>query len=143
MISIPKVTGDIVITATAVESASTIVDVPLEWNEGYSCKYDVGAVLELKAENGYCCSQVIDVVPGMTYTVEISDNTATESSFKFVGGSDDNLVTEVVNCLLNITKGTFIFTPSASTTKLILRTYSKVPEKGTWKLSYDSSEWGR
>lgn len=132
-IAIPNVTGDIVITAEAVKSADTKIVIPFNWNDNYGCNYKPGEKFGLIAVDNYACSDVIEVTPGVTYTLAV-EYSGSGSAFRFVGGDDNNLVTEATSNTLSKGTLTFTFAPSSGTTKLIIRTYSGEAKSGTWKL---------
>ena len=61
-IAIPNVTGNIEITATAVQSVSPFFDI--EWNVKHKCSYRAGDSFELVADNAYTTSSVLPIQEG-------------------------------------------------------------------------------
>lgn len=140
-IAIPVVTGDIQIIVKAVKSASTKVEVPINWNEGMGCNYNTGDKFGLAKVQDYTCSDVISVTPGATYTVKIVGSTEA-GQLRFVGGGANNLVTESTKVDFKAETGEQIltFTPASTTTQMIIRGYTASIGKGTWTLIYDQED---
>lgn len=136
IITIPKVTGDIVITVATEQNASPVVEVPIVFNEGETCNYTVGqSMATLTSSGSYCTSDLFELKPGVTYTLYV--NATADSSFRLVGGNDSGTVTEI--CISpNFAKGenTFTFTPASGTTKGRIRTYAGF-SNSEWKLTYE------
>ena len=133
-IAIPNVTGDIVITATAVASAQETV--PVTIISGYNCSYNVGSAINVTTNASYAISEEILVEYGKTYTTAYNANNS-DFGMRFVGYNSDGIVTEAQN----ITPGsagnkTVEWTPTvATTTKLRLRGYaSSLPSAGITEL---------
>lgn len=119
-INIPSVTGDIVITATAVESAEPTI--AMHWNDGYNCSYTAGQSIEMTAGASYAVTDLIPVTAGKTYTVKV-DGIEKLNSFRFVGADSSGIVTESVS-IPDLTQAIATFTPASSTTQMRLRGYS-------------------
>lgn len=119
-ISIPNVTGDIVITATAVASADTTI--ALNWNNGYNCSYTVGQSIEMTQNASYAVTDLIPVTTGKTYTVKI-DGIENLKAFRFVGANSNGIVTETIEGSNGQTT-IATFTPASGTTQMRLRGYS-------------------
>lgn len=136
-IAIPSVTGNIVITVKAVTGEDSTEEKTVTWLEGYGCNYNVGEKFGATAVEGYCATEPIEVTPGVEYTIEITDEINTDVSIRFVGGSDENLVTEAVKAVYSNSVKLYKFTPSEGTTKMILRGYlaQNVPTY-TWKITF-------
>lgn len=122
-IAIPNVTGDIVITAVAVESAQETL--PVTIISGYRCNYTVGQAIGVAEGSSYAISEEIPAEYGKTYTLE---GNANDSNFGvyFVGYNDSGIVTESQNYQPGKSGG-FVtnWTPTvATTTKMRLRGYA-------------------
>jgi protein-tyrosine phosphatase len=133
-IAIPNVTGDIVITATAVESAQETL--PVTIITGYRCNYSVGQAIGVTEGSSYAISEEIPVEYGKTYTMEYLANKA-DFGVHFVGYNNDGTVTE----MQKFTPGssgthTAVWTPTVATTnRLRLRGYaSSLPIAGITEL---------
>lgn len=124
-IAIPKVTGNIVITAEAIESASAVETVPIVWKNGYTVGYTENTVCTETESSSYFISELIPVEYGKTYAFTIDITTVENNAFRFIGVNDSNVVTEAINNQ-NYTNGlqTFTFSPKSGTTGLRLRGYS-------------------
>lgn len=136
-IAIPSVTGNIVITVKAVTGEDSTEEKTVTWLENYGCNYGVGDKFRATAVEGYCVTEPIEVTPGVEYTIEITDEINTDVSIRFVGGSDENLVTEVVKVAYSNSVKLYKFTPSEGTTKMMLRGYlAQNTPTYTWKITF-------
>lgn len=118
-ISIPEVTGAIVITVTAVESAEETA--AIIWLEGYTVSYTVGQACTPTAGSGYYTTELIPVEYGKTYTLNLS--AAAANPPRFVGVDASGKVTETA--AMNGGSKQYIWTPSINTTVgLRLRGYA-------------------
>lgn len=91
-IIIPNVTGNIVITASAVSSVQETL--PVTWVSGKKAAYTVGSAFTLTDDSAYIVSEEIPVEYGRIYSFEwncLSSN----SMFYYVGVDANNIVTEV------------------------------------------------
>lgn len=124
-IAIPNVTGDIVITATAVESAPAVETIAVTWLNGKKCGYSVGSACTVSDESSYIISEPINVEQGKKYTFS-GTSPANDFGFKFVGINSNNVVTEVQD-YASIKTGAFSveWTPTSADTKQFrIRGYS-------------------
>ena len=121
-IAIPNVTGDIVITAVAVESAPAIETVPITWLPSKTVPYNVGSACTVSDNTAYFITEEINVEYGKTYTGVF--NMATSTSFRWIGIDANGKITEVAVQQLVGGQNTCSWTPTvATTTKLRLRGY--------------------
>ena len=130
-IAIPNVTGDIVITVQAVESATPVTVIPIVWNDGYYCSYTLGTDFGLIADAGYITSDVIQVQAGTQYYFNIKSAGVTNTSMKVVGADSNGKVTEAI-ALSNIySDNSYPFTVKDGTTQIRMRGYADTGFKGT------------
>ena len=122
-IAIPTVTGNIVITAVAVESAQETV--PVVWKNGYNCGYSVGSACAESASSSYIISEEIPVEYGKTYTMDVV-SPAADFGFRWIGIDSSGKVTEVKSeTNLGVGAKSLTWTPTAATTtKLRFRGYA-------------------
>lgn len=134
-IAIPNVTGDIVITATAVESAQETL--PVTIISGYRCNYTVGQAIGVTEAASYAISEEIPVEYGKTYTAE-GNASSSDFGMYFVGYDDGGIVTEALHYVSGKAGG-FVtnWTPTvATTTKMRLRGYAtSLPVAGITELT--------
>lgn len=128
IISIPEVTGDIVIAISAVESA--VETVAITWLNGYRCDYAVGSAVNPRNDTNYIISEPINVEQGKTYKFTF-DCPKSDFGIYFIGVDNDDIVTEYELFAPGKPGETVIeWTPTdAATTKLRLRSYSSATEK--------------
>ena len=118
-INIPEVTGAIVITVTAVESAEETV--VIVWMNGYTVSYTVGQACTPTASANYYTTELIPVEYGKTYTLNLS--AAAANPPRFVGVDASGKVTETAT--MSVGSKQYIWTPSVDTTVgLRLRGYA-------------------
>ena len=120
-ITIPEVLGDIAIEISARKSADETL--PIEWKEGYTCPYSVGAVCTATAAAGYYCTELIPVKYGKKYVLNLS--VASTNPPRFVGVGYDGKVTETASYSPGSKQ--YVWTPSEEQTiGLRLRGYHDV-----------------
>lgn len=140
-IAIPNVTGNIVITAKAVTGEDDTEEKTVTWLEDYGCNYNVGEKFGATAVNGYCVTEPINVTPGVEYTISIIDEMTDTITARFVGGNDENVVTEAVEVGYNNSEKSHTFTPSEGTTKMMIRSYMQLKAyECTWKITYSGGQ---
>ena len=127
-IAIPNVTGDIVITAVAVESAPTTEVVPIAWKVGYTCTYSVGSACTESASSSYMISENIPVVQGETYELTKSDgaNLISRGKFILVELDSNNIVKATKEIKYDTCGEKYDYTPSSGVSQLKFRGYSSV-----------------
>lgn len=128
-IAIPEVTGDLIITISAVESAPETA--PITWKVGKTCTYAVGSACTVSDGSGYMITDKIPVEVGKTYTFTCEWGTAGGGAVYFIGINDSDVVTEKYKWISS-KSGTvsYSWTPTLSTTKYLrLRTYSSESER--------------
>lgn len=132
-ILIPNVTGNIVITASAIPSVQETV--PVTWLTGKKAAYTVGASLTLSDDPSYVATEEIPVECGKTYSFDWNCPTATVA-FYYIGVDKNNTITEVETFFPG--KSGLIacsWTPTATNTVgLRLRTYSDANMTGITEL---------
>lgn len=121
-VNIASVTGDVVITAVAESSTSTL---PITWKNGYNASYTVGQTCTVSANASYITCEPIPVEYGKTYSMTVTGN-ASDFQFRWIGINGSGVVTEMVN---NNTIGyntqTVSWTPTKQeTTQLRIRGYA-------------------
>lgn len=128
-IAIPEVTGDLVITISAVESAPETA--PITWTVGKNCTYAVGSACKVSDSSAYMIADKIPVEVGKTYTFTCEWGAAGGGAVYFIGINDSDVVTEKYKWVSS-KSGTvsYSWTPTLSTTKYLrLRTYSSESER--------------
>lgn len=132
-ILIPNVTGNIVITASAIQSVQETV--PVTWLTGKKAAYTVGSAFTLSNDSNYVVSEELPVEYGKTYSFDWNCPTAT-AAFYYIGVDRNNTITEVEQFFPG--KSGLIacsWTPTATNTVgLRLRTYSDANMTGIAEL---------
>lgn len=126
-VTIPKVSGDIVITVSAVEIPKETVGIT--WLNGKNCGYTVGSECAVSDGESYITTEEIPVEYGKTYTFEFVSPSAS-MGLRWIGIDTDDIVTEVES-MTNIGEGnkSVSWTPTvAATVGLRLRTYSSAAD---------------
>lgn len=123
-IAIPNVTGDIVITANAVESASAVETVPITWKNKYTVGYSVGGACTESASDSYFISELIPVEVGKTYSFTMDAKIVSSSAFRFIGVNSSGNITEAISNTYTNGEQTFTYTPTSGTVGLRFRGYS-------------------
>lgn len=91
-IAIPNVTGDLVITISAVESAQETL--PITWLNGYNCTYSVGSACTVSAADSYIITEEMPVEYGKSYTFADWACPSASAAYKWVGVDTNGIVTE-------------------------------------------------
>lgn len=92
VVTVETVTGDIVITVSAVEIPTQTV--PVTWLNGKNCTYAVGSACTVSDGANYAITEVIPVELGKTYTMEVVSESAS-FGFRWIGINSSGIVTEV------------------------------------------------
>lgn len=122
-ILIPYITGNIVVTASAIPSVQETV--PVTWLTGKKAAYTVGHKFTLSDDSNYIATEEIPVAYGKTYSFDW-DCPSASAAFYYVGVDVNNYITEVEK--FSPGKGGLVaceWTPTVTTTVgLRLRSYS-------------------
>ena len=101
---------------------NTTTTVPVTYLGGKACTYNVGSACTVSESSAYFITEEIPVEYGKTYTLECEPTA--DSTFRWIGVDDDDVVTEVVTSTITQTNHTASWTPTQQTTTgLRLRGY--------------------
>ena len=117
-IAIPNVTGNIEITATAVQSVSPIFDI--EWNVKHKCSYKAGDSFELVADNAYTTSSLLPIQAGSSYKLSWKQFSSS-TTFHFVWVSSDGIILKDEGSTLMNDKSEITFTAPSGASHCAIR----------------------
>ena len=117
-IAIPNVTGNIEITATAVQSVSPIFDI--EWNVKHKCSYKAGDSFELVADNAYTTSSLLPIQAGSSYKLSWKQFSST-TTFHVVWVSSDGIILKDEGSTLMNDKSEITFTAPSGASHCAIR----------------------
>ena len=120
-IAIPNVTGNIELTATAVQSVSPFFDI--EWNVKHKCSYKAGDSFELVADNSYTTSSLLPIQAGSSYKLSWKQFSST-TAFHFVWVSSDGIILKDEGSTLMNDKSEITFTAPSGASYCAIRVYT-------------------